>query len=71
MTTTNQCAALVPTAPVFSSTERLALTGFLAGYSGLTREAYELGLRQFTSWCQLHHLGPVPGPPLRYQVLRP
>jgi integrase/recombinase XerD len=56
MTTTTQSAALVPTSPVFTSTERLALTGFLAGYSGLTREAYELDLRQFTSWCQLHHL---------------
>src|SRR5499427_8974253 len=56
MTTTNQCAALVPAAPVFTSTERLALTVFLAGYSGLTREAYELDLRQFISWCQLHHL---------------
>jgi integrase/recombinase XerD len=56
MTTTTQSAALVPTAPVFTSTERLALTGFLAGYRGLTREAYELDLRQFTSWCQLHHL---------------
>ena len=30
--------------------------GFLAGYSGLTREAYELDLRQYTSWCQRHQL---------------
>jgi hypothetical protein len=43
---------LVPTAPVFTNTERLALAGFLAGYSGLTRQAYELDLRQFASWCQ-------------------
>jgi integrase/recombinase XerD len=28
------------------------LAGFLAGYSGLTREAYALDLRQFTNWCQ-------------------
>jgi integrase/recombinase XerD len=41
---------------VFTEPERLALAGFLAGYSGLTREAYELDLRQFSSWCQLHHL---------------
>jgi integrase/recombinase XerD len=34
-----------PVTPVFTSTERLALAGFLAGYSGLTREAYELDLR--------------------------
>jgi hypothetical protein len=32
--------------PVFTNTERLALAGFLAGYSGLTREAYALDLRQ-------------------------
>jgi len=49
-------AALVPVAPVFSNTERLALAGFLAGYSGLTRQAYELDLRQFAGWCQQHQL---------------
>jgi len=48
-------AVLVPTAPVFTNPERLALTGLLAGYSGLTREAYELDLRQFASCCQQHH----------------
>ena len=26
--------------------------GFLAGYCGLTREAYALDLRQFTTWCR-------------------
>src|SRR5205823_6389756 len=56
MATTLQSAALVPTAPVFTQAERLALAGFLAGYSGLTREAYELDLRQFASWCQQYHL---------------
>jgi integrase/recombinase XerD len=56
MTTTTPSAALIPVAPVFTSTERLALAGFLAGYSGLTREAYELDLRQYTSWCHQHHL---------------
>jgi integrase/recombinase XerD len=57
MTTTTSPAALVPVAPVFTNTERLALAGFLAGYSGLTREAYELDLRQYASWCHQHHLG--------------
>jgi hypothetical protein len=38
MTTTTPSAALIPVAPVFTNTERLALAGFLAGYSGLTRE---------------------------------
>jgi integrase/recombinase XerD len=56
MTTTTSSAALVPAMPVFTNTERLALAGFLAGYSGLTREAYALDLRQFVSWCQQHHL---------------
>ena len=56
MTTTTPSAALVPVAPVFTNTERLALAGFLAGYSGLTRQAYELDLRQYATWCQQHHL---------------
>jgi integrase/recombinase XerD len=56
MTTTTPSAALVPVAPVFTNTERLALAGYLAGYSGLTREAYELDLRQYTSWCQQRHV---------------
>jgi integrase/recombinase XerD len=56
MTTTTPSAALVPVAPVFTNTERLALAGLLAGYSGLTREAYELDLRQYASWCHQHHL---------------
>ena len=51
MTATTSSAALVLADPVFSAQERLALTGFLAGYSGLTREAYALDLRQFTAWC--------------------
>jgi hypothetical protein len=33
-------------------TASLALAGFLAGYTGLTREAYALDLRQYTVWCQ-------------------
>jgi site-specific recombinase XerD len=56
MDTTSPSTALIPAAPVFSNAERLALAGFLAGYRGLTREAYELDLRQYASWCHLHHL---------------
>jgi Phage integrase, N-terminal SAM-like domain len=51
-TTTAPSAALIPVAPVFTNTERLAL----AGYSGLTREAYELDLRQFASRCHQQHI---------------
>ena len=36
---------------IFTSEEEQALSGFLAGYSGLTREAYALDLRQFVQWC--------------------
>jgi site-specific recombinase XerD len=49
--------AIAVTEPVVSPQERLALAGFLTGYTSLTREAYALDLRQFTAWCQLHHLG--------------
>jgi integrase/recombinase XerD len=55
MTTTTPSSALVPVAQVFNA-ERLAFAGFLAGYSGLTRQAYELDLRQYASWCQQHQL---------------
>jgi site-specific recombinase XerD len=42
--------------PVFTEPERLALARFLAGYTGLTREAYSLDLRQYAFWCQQHYL---------------
>jgi len=56
--TATPSAALVLAEPVFSDQERLALAGFLAGYSGMTREAYTLDLRQFTAWCHRHQLRP-------------
>ena len=52
MTTAAPTTALVMIQPAFTSAERLALAGFLAGYRGLTREAYALDLRQFTAWCR-------------------
>jgi site-specific recombinase XerD len=42
--------------PLFSPSEQLALAGFLAGYSGLTRDAYALDLRQFVVWCSAQRL---------------
>ena len=45
-------AALVPVQPAFTDSERLAL----AGFRGLTRDAYALGLRQFTRWCRTRSL---------------
>jgi integrase/recombinase XerD len=49
-------AALAVIEPAFSEPEKLALAGFLAGYSGMTREAYALDLRQFTAWCRQRQL---------------
>ena len=56
MAATTSSASLVPVQPVFTDAERLALAGFLAGYRGLTREAYTLDLRQFTGWCRTRSL---------------
>jgi site-specific recombinase XerD len=56
MATTSTSTAVAAVESVFTGPERLALSGFLAGYSGLTRQAYELDLRQYTSWCHQHHL---------------
>ncbi len=52
MTTTAPSTALATIQPAFTDPERLALAGYLAGYRGLTREAYTLDLRQFTTWCR-------------------
>ncbi|HJZ25221.1 MAG TPA: tyrosine-type recombinase/integrase [Streptosporangiaceae bacterium] len=52
MTTATPSTALATIQPAFTDAERLALAGYLAGYRGLTREAYALDLRQFTTWCR-------------------
>jgi site-specific recombinase XerC len=41
---------------VFTTEEEQALVGFLAGYSGLTREAYQLDLRQWAGCCAEHRV---------------
>jgi integrase/recombinase XerD len=56
MATTSTSTAVTTAESVFTEPERLALAGFLAGHTGLTREAYALDLRQFASWCQQHHI---------------
>jgi integrase/recombinase XerD len=48
--------ALATRYELFSANEQLALAGFLAGYSGLTREAYTLDLRQYVAWCTEHRV---------------
>ena len=56
-TTTSFPSTVIAVAePAFTNAERLALAGFLAGYTGLTRDAYTLDLRQYASWCQQHHV---------------
>ena len=56
MTTAAPSTALATIQPAFTDPERLALAGFLAGYRGLTKEAYTLDLRQFTTWCRTRSL---------------
>jgi site-specific recombinase XerD len=56
MTISAPSTALIMIQPAFTDAERLALAGFLAGYRGLTREAYALDLRQFTTWCRARSL---------------
>jgi integrase/recombinase XerD len=57
MTTTASPSTVIAVAePAFTNAERLALAGFLAGYTGLIRDTYALDLRQYASWCQQHHV---------------
>jgi integrase/recombinase XerD len=48
--------ALATRNELFSANEQLALAGFLAGYSGLTRDAYALDLRQYVAWWTEHRV---------------
>ena len=43
-TTLSASTAIAVSEPVYSAHEQLALAGFLAGYTGLTSEAYALDL---------------------------
>src|SRR5207302_8752029 len=51
VTSTIPSKSVVVADPVFSDAEQFALAGFLAGYRGVTRDAYALDLRQFVAWC--------------------
>ena len=35
-----------------AAAERIAVAGFLAGYTGSTRRSYATDLRLFTVWCR-------------------
>jgi integrase/recombinase XerD len=56
VTSTTPSTSVVVADLVFSDAEQLALAGFLAGYRGVTRDAYALDLRQFVAWCEQHDL---------------
>jgi len=58
MSSTTITGSLLPVADavLFADGEQLALVGFLAGYRGLTLQAYTIDLRQFTAWCTSHGL---------------
>ncbi len=55
-TSTPSAKTLAVAEVVFTDAGRVALAGSLAGYRGLTRDAYALDLRQFVSWCEQHGL---------------
>jgi integrase/recombinase XerD len=50
MSDTSPSTAVVTIRPDDGMLERLALVGFLVGYSGPTRDSYRTDLRMFTSW---------------------
>jgi hypothetical protein len=57
MTTTSSPSTVIAVAePAFTNAERLALAGFLAGYTGLTHDAYALDLRQYARRGQQHQV---------------
>jgi len=55
-TSSSTSTAVAVVDPAFSDAERYTLAAFLAGYRGLTRDAYALDLRQFIAWCEEHGL---------------
>ncbi|MGH9137137.1 MAG: tyrosine-type recombinase/integrase [Acidimicrobiales bacterium] len=55
-TSSSPTTAIAVVDPAFTDAERYALAAFLAGYRGLTRDAYALDLRQFIAWCDAHSL---------------
>jgi len=70
-TTSSTSTAIAVAEPVFTGPEQLALAGFLAGYTGLTRRAHALDLRQYVSWCQQHHVRLFQARRADIEMLRP
>jgi hypothetical protein len=59
-TATSTSTALAAIEPAFTGPERMALAGFLAGYTGLTREAYGLDRNEVGALLVAAGLGPAP-----------
>ena len=56
MSDTELTTAVVVHGQAVGESERFSLAGFLAGYTGATRDAYALDLRQFMGWCRDHQM---------------
>ena len=66
MTTTIPSAALIPVAPVFTNTERLALAGFLAGVQRPDPRGVLTGLAPVRELVPSAAPAPVPGTAARH-----
>ena len=69
MTTTAPSTTVVRAETTFSDAERIALAGFLAGYRGLTRDAYALDLRSGQA-SRYQQAGRAPHPQARLHYRR-
>src|SRR5262249_12092904 len=65
-TASSASTAIAVAEPVFTRQERLALAGFLAGFTGLTRDAYALDLRQYPFWAQAAASSPPAARPVNW-----
>jgi hypothetical protein len=70
LATTSTSTAVAVVESVFTEPGRLARAGFLAGYTGLTREAYALDCASTPAGASSIRCA-VPGAPRRHRVLRP
>ena len=66
MATTSTSTVVGAVESVFTEPEQLALAGFLAGYTGLTREAYALDPAPVRQLVPAASHRPVPGAPRRH-----
>jgi hypothetical protein len=70
MATTSTSTAVAAVELVLTEPERLALAGFLAGYTGLTPRSVRAGPAPVRQLVPAEPPATVPGPPRRHRVLR-